>query len=107
MVTDHHRQISEIRRLACAERPHDVSESQYPGKGLWRDAEFVCELGDEVPVAPANLLHDGTDARAAARRHQAVPGTPHTGGHVPRIAYPACEGLAETREAGISRPRLI
>ena len=47
VVSDHHRQISEIRRPTGAERPHDASESQHVGKDLWRDAEFVCELGDE------------------------------------------------------------
>ena len=76
VVTDHHRQISEIRRLTGAERPHDVSKSQDAGKGLRRDAEFVSELGDEVPLAPANLLHVWT--RCARGRATPPSGPRHT-----------------------------
>ena len=89
VVAGHHRQVSEIRRLSSAECPHDAAESQHSGEDLRRDAEFVCELGDEVPLAPSHFLHDGTDARSPARSNQSVPGAQNTGGHLPLIVHTA------------------
>ena len=62
VIAGRDREVCEIGSLAGTNRTDDASKSQHAGEDLRRDADFVLELCDEVPLAPADLPHDGGDA---------------------------------------------
>ena len=106
VVAGRDRKVCEIGSPA-GDRADDATKSQHAGEDLRRDADFVLELGDEVPLAPADLLHDGGDARPPARGDQPVPRTTHTRGHVQRVADTHREGVVEALETRVPRRGVI
>lgn len=76
VVADHHRQISEIRRLTGADGPDDASESQHAGKAHAADtavepvASLAAELNPRSPAATAGARPNISWCRSNAGVHK-------------------------------------